>query len=922
MLDPHGIREVRLRPAFPLTLQLDGEDAAKLAGVRMRVWTEAWSKRKGGSVSTAQKQVLGYAEGKFDAQGRIVIDAIATGRISLDPVVAEDAPFVPARVWGQVLSGGAHSVTLPVVKTRVVKGRVVDSSSGAGIAGVVVRGTSHGSVMYATTVDDGSFRVRVHGKSPSVGLWRYPDAFHMKTVEMSPFGRRVTATASAKFELQRGRSIRGKVVDNTGKAVPFAFVKAIWKAKPGRRVAGRRSWWRSAFASESGNFEIHGLARDALVTLIACGPSAISKAATLPGFGAEEIELRLEAAITALASGRITDARGNAIANAVVMIEAQSIPEGRAVGGAKQTLFKSTTSDDEGAWTSPVPLGADFRVRVEKAGFSDFGSPWFRRPPPAAIETRMRRLMTLSGRVMRGGKPVRAEILYPTRGIRTETAADGSFAFAAVPAQDALVVIRSDTRDYARLLKANATLDLAPRRRTSIFDDALRDRRLAVARKVLETRRKELEKSGKAASDLRFWQAFGRVDPGATVARVASRGFAQAFYGDATLRTTSFALAAANMDEAISVARSMESDFSRCLALTHLASGVRTERRLALGFDALWAARNVQDPARRLVSLSRAAEALYDAGAEDMAQRVFEEAEPLVDQLSTREWPGYARACWATDTAYVDLRRSLSIIDDLPKGDRPRHWANIAHELADKDPDAAQRVFQRLEAWSCDTNAARVAARMAKRDLARARALIERVGHGDLKAFALAAIADATKSKDLLEEAIASVRGPRGSIGPSVVLAGLLDFVARVSPDRIEHVIARAISLRAPRATDPQEAWRTALEDDCKLAILLAAYDVEAARAVFQEARSSVDYLLTDRRKYDPSTYLLALALLEPQRAMRSADRIPKDHPQPECSIRDQMRQIVVRSLAIHDRSSLRERAANVMYLPEMGEDQ
>lgn len=909
----YGMQNIRLKKAAPLIVQATGESRAAVAGLRVRIWTNA-PRRGRSSAPPAEQQVMGYAEGGFDGDGRLEVGALAEGTLVFDVLGTEDAEHVPQVRWGVLHASGNEAVGLPVVATRVVRGKVVDAKTKDGVPGVVLHATVGGSRHRTRTGRDGSFSVRVFGARPRIGVVRLPAAYRAPA---TGFGVPEGVDELPPIEISRGRSLRGRVVDAAGDPMAGAFVVCRWKEKS---RFGQRPLWRAAFSDDGGRFRIEGVHPGITATVVARSTDAKSNPITAE----DGMVLRLGAAAALTLSGRVTDQAGQPVPGAAVTIESQTVPTGPAVGGARHQKAFVVTTDEGGRWIHGADMGPDYRVRVDAKGFAAAGSPWYRsRAGNLAIDCGLRRLVTLRGRIVDNGTPVAgAEVACPRRGTRAATGADGTVRLEGVPEGEALVVVRSGHLRSVHVLGQGATLDIGRARRRRGAPVLPLEQRLALAARVIAPRIEELEKSGKLDSDLRVWQLLAAIDPAKTLARLETRGLAVPWYDDAVRRSALAAVEGRSVDEALAVCETLRHADRRALHLSLIAKRHPSARTRDVLFEALLSARRIQKPDMRLCVLSRIGEGFLDAGDRGTALRVFEEAFPLVQQLPDKEWPGYARACFAADTAVLDLDRSLAIVAGMTEMDRDRHHANIAHEIAAWDPAGAKRVMEKLGTVAFDRTAPRVCACMARKDLARARRLAAKVGDAGLRAYALGAMAKELRSEQLLDEAFAALGEIPGRTPPAVAGGMLLDFVAEVAPRRLDEAIARSIALLEQRGTDPREGWRRAIENDCTLACCVALHDVDTARALLREAIESRSYLLTDRKKYDPAVFFHALALVEPRLAARTVEEIAEGHPQKSFSLRSRMRQAVATTLATRTSEQLRARVHRIAAIPELEEDQ
>jgi len=911
-----GLDDIRLKPATSLSIRVTGKRAAAIAGMRVRIWTTAAN----GSASREQ-QVLGYAEAAFDGKGSLGCPAIAPGNLHFSLLGADDAELVP---WfflpgkARTLTKDSKPIECGLLESRLLRGQVIDAATKRGVPGAIVWATSINAHRTTRTDDDGKFAIRVYGENNSVSVVTFPARYRSVS---SSFGSRVPkgVTELEPFELELGNVITGRVVDAAGAPIARAFVVGRWTKHTG---FGQANYWRAAFSGPDGRFRLEGISPDATPMLTARSFDSKTESPVRPD--GHDTVLRLTSVAALTANGIVTSTSGEPIENATVTVETQTVPTGRVVGSSKQAKSFVAVVGADGRWSREVPSGFEYRIHVEARGFAEAGSAW-RKLAGTSIDftTRLKKLVTLEGRVVAGNSPVAgATVLCPSRGIEAKTRADGSFALVGLPAGDALVVVRNRDRYSAHRFAGGQTIDLSRARKRRQAPLVPLAERLVLAEKVIKPSIHKLEATGKLDSDLRLWQLLASVDPAGTLARLETRGLAVPWYNDTVRRSLILALAHESLDEALAVSETLAEPDRKALNLQELAKRCRGPQARRILFEALWSARRIARPDMRLCVLSRIGEGFLDAGDRATALRVFEEAEPLVAKLPNKEWPGYARACFATDTAVIDLGRSLEIVSGMNSNAQQRHYANIAHEIAADDPEACERILAKLDPFHYARAAARVCARMATKDLPRAQRLANKVSDSGLRGFALAAMAEAVGSEQLLDAAFEALHGTRGRTGPCIVAGAIVDIAARIAPERLDDAIARAIALRTPRTTDPGDGWRKPLEEDCALASSLALYDVDLARLVLHEAVETRSYLLTDRNKYDPKLFFGALAVIDPKLAVAAVEEIADDHPQKGYPVRPRMRQTVALTLACRNAAMLRNRTRHLTSLPELEEDQ
>ena len=108
---------------------------------------------------------------------------------------------------------------------------------------------------------------------------------------------------------------------------------------------------------------------------------------------------------------------------------------------------------------------------------------------------------------------------------------------------------------------------------------------------------------------------------------------------------------------------------------------------------------------------------------------------------------------------------------------------------------------------------------------------------------------------------------------PECVAAVLLESVERVAPARVQEFVWRAVALRAPLVDERGEG--SGGRNDAELAMCLARYDRNAASAVLSRALAS--FTATDADTYRQAWITMALALIDPARAVSMVEAMPED---------------------------------------------
>ena len=95
-----------------------------------------------------------------------------------------------------------------------------------------------------------------------------------------------------------------------------------------------------------------------------------------------------------------------------------------------------------------------------------------------------------------------------------------------------------------------------------------------------------------------------------------------------------------------------------------------------------------------MLLMGQVAEHWLDMGLTEKGKALLREIQPDAEQLPDAAWPAYAKGAFAEELCQIDLDAALKLTKGLSDArEFDRHHGNIAHELAGKDPAAAERVL-------------------------------------------------------------------------------------------------------------------------------------------------------------------------------------------------------------------------------------
>jgi tetratricopeptide (TPR) repeat protein len=303
-------------------------------------------------------------------------------------------------------------------------------------------------------------------------------------------------------------------------------------------------------------------------------------------------------------------------------------------------------------------------------------------------------------------------------------------------------------------------------------------------------------------------------------------------------------------------------------------------------------AESVLQPDRRLAVVAHVAERLYAAGDVDTARKILFDQRELAGSLSPKDWPGFARASFAERLALFDLDTALKMIAEMDAKDHSRHYQNIAHMIAERNPKGAIKALKCIEKnRSIGSPTIRVGYRMAKSKLENAlqlESMIDtnrfNVGKSQLLGVISYSIKEENpdKSKELLSRAFTDLPGRGHNMGyQSEMLFGaglaLLRYAEEIAPENLDQHFWQAYeTYQGPSGNSWSAGDRTEVDADrqARLAILLWLYGFEELAK--QSAASAFEYWENKIKQADEKSYrfrdrqasFVAMALTNPARAV------------------------------------------------------
>lgn len=352
---------------------------------------------------------------------------------------------------------------------------------------------------------------------------------------------------------------------------------------------------------------------------------------------------------------------------------------------------------------------------------------------------------------------------------------------------------------------------------------------------------------------------------------------------------------------ATEVAAEIEDGRFRALAQAELLRRLpesMAEQQAAAAIDS---ARSISDPGIRLEALIVVAKQLDESGREERVDQLVREALPLVPEADADERADYRRGMLAVQLGRRDLAAAERLLPEDDGASQESHAfyetrAELAEQLLERDPDAAERFVRQLNRRYRDEHLPRLVYQMAHFDLPRAERWAAMMSGPGGKTFAQAAIAAALVEHDPAEarrrflealdrlESLSDRAWRTGEDDYQLVKVGvtLLPWIAQVAPERTGDSFWRVLALRDAWSHgivesrlgpyEPDGGMRTS---DPVLAAFVSHFDADLARLLLMPPD---DTRLT-RPQMTPPFFFGGLAAVDPAAALNAIDRFSQGTP-------------------------------------------
>jgi protocatechuate 3,4-dioxygenase beta subunit len=926
-----GLYPLRLSAAGRLEGRVTASDPKAVLGLRLhvRTWTDPSDAPRVAWLHPGEIRGLGgLAEVITSDDGSFTVPAVAEGTLQIKFVPHMDLPYRGS--FEQLVTvepGQTTKVEIPLKKAVRIRGQVLEQGTGKPIPDALVRVDWSQEIPRARTDAAGWYQAYLLSGSVTLHVPAPPAPYYyaqqvLPSQPVPPASEEVTLKP---FRLARGVYLQGRVVDEHEKPAASAAVWAEWPLPAGGSNIAR------AWTDRHGNFELPGVDPKADLRLFAEVKDAIVlKPHVVRADEKKPVALHLASGATFSLAGQVVDTRGRPVTRIPVRIisgyrESERnffLSEGAVLFGNRREVL----TDDQGRYSTPRWLRPDrqYQAEVEAPGLINARTRLLdpaitsERTFPDLVLSAAPRPINVSGRVIdRQGHPVaRAQVFQSGSGprrTRTNTDGHGNFCLPGVYQGTAFLFVERDGfrfRGFA-IDAGDKPVELVVDRIDEPVRTALktlppvlpREQEPALLQQLLAPLVKEL-KPEISARMYRLFELVARGDPSRALAMAEQAAIRDDDIKEILRFTVAEGLMEQSPDEALAVAETFKDPAYRALLYVKASDSCsrdERERKLSLIHTAIVQARSSSRSTSKLDAFGQAAIRLLDLGEHEEAIRILREGQTYAQGLAKpsdanrRSDDVHARGRFAAKLARIDAKAALELASGFT--DPTYHdWyiGGVALGLSEQDPAEAERVLAMVHGgYQREDKTIRICGRMAARDLKRARALAEKLETPLQRLSALSAIARALAESDppaatkFLQEILTGYQkllhegrdqGQSSIGGVGVQVAALLPVAEELGPEFLESCFWRAVSLCPPRPSrgDPDDWYERGIS---QVALLLARYDREVARAVLNPAVLRLRSLIFSDREYTAQPVLAGATAIDPAWAVRIVDAIPDDLP-------------------------------------------
>ncbi len=830
-------------------------------------------------------------------QGRYVLtvsldgryDWYAEGPATIDAATVADAP----------------PLTLNLLRAREIRGRVVDSQDGHGVADTQVMVSERRTESeparpggFFVTDKDGYYTAFARPGQATLLVPRPPKGL------MLPWESLIVSIAASDenqiisapdIKLNRTAELEVLVVNQHGQPQPQAEIRILTPYR-----AGAASEAQSFRADQFGRFVLEGLDPADTLPIWARTKDAVSDGELVVDTanidGAVTISVTPEYAFRL--KGIVQDQLGRAIPQATVAIGWQCKFASRRNLGTSMTPTLATKQTDSDGTFAAAPLWPkhSYRLRITAEGYGPSETSLVAGAAGKTHDFGVIKLTSIqgvvAGRVVDAGgnavsdalvfnsgdAPVRLETRSDTNGrFQLEGFREGSVAIFAEKARYRFTALRthagaSDVVIELLPVEAGAAEPIAEPGLTA-------DERHNLARWMIERLRRVRGSGG--TIDFAMLRSLAGIDPDAALAWVDEAGYQSR--RDDVLLSIAEARVSEDADEALALISQVSAArwFSRVHKIARRAVEISPDAARRHAEDWIFRLRQLEQP-HQVYSVAQLGRLLIDLGQVEAGKRLLDEARETAERLGGSGLEGFARGYTAAQLAPFDIDAALKLIEPITDSrEKIRYTANVAVEISRHDPDRAIAMAPTMASghlWM------RMALKMADDDLPKAKEVLAQMrGSGDerYRALGLAWVARAVHRRHpeeafrLIDESLAiTIQLPVGfdtwsNYGREAPIAAYTAVVAQeIGYADMQSVVARVLACRRPDSRMHSDVDR--LKSVVTMAKILAVVDRQAARWLLEAIRDRDE--LFGGGGYDSidrNDWLLAWSLVDSQFAQR-----------------------------------------------------
>ena len=684
---------------------------------------------------------------RVNADGTFQIADLPPGRYELTPEFSADAPF-SAKPPGAIEIKPGTSITaleIPLARIPMITGRIVDETSGQGIAGVSLRAyrlERNNSLSYgnqATTDASGNYKLAIE---PGMVILEPdgPPATHMGILrEACPKLEVKTDRTWPDLKLARAVAIDGVVVDASGEPVAGAEVHLV--------VPDVQGSFRSEAPETThpdGSFRLEHLDPDDRIPVRARSQNATTDGAILIRTKDQtqkgKLSVTVDPKYAFRVRGRVVDQRGKPVAGAPAMLwwNRLLVSEKAMLGTGIGNALDALKTDQDGQFLSrPLWPGDRYKVSIESKVFAKAETPEIEGSAGRVHDFGTISLVEVSahvaGRVVGSdGKPIAGARVFnrgdSPRPTATETLADGRFQLDGLYSGSRFAFARRDGFRFGRLADA---LKTAQRKFVFVLKDGYRFKGAAVdgeaddltirllkqeepppAWKPQANAPFDEERAFAKRTLIRLWEKYGEnagqnggwrlvnqmasLDPELALTWSAQNG--NRFDEDVRIIA---AKSLAETDGPAALKRlTDEKGTSAQHALQELADrflGSDRDKPRSFAEAAATRAQKLNQP-ERAMALARAGAVLVKSGDSEAGRKLIEEAALAAAKLGTSEHQAYGRGTVAQALALLDINRALALVEPIKDHiNKDRYTAFIIEAIAATNPQKALELVDTLE---------------------------------------------------------------------------------------------------------------------------------------------------------------------------------------------------------------------------------